>query len=76
SEGTRWTRCGHFQRHMIIAIVDCNSYRCALSHFHPPECRSPLCRCVYGEELQQDVDSVNDYCWQCKSAQERAARQK
>ncbi|RDB15182.1 hypothetical protein Hypma_004811 [Hypsizygus marmoreus] len=76
AEGTRWTRCGHFQRHMIIAIMDCNSYRCERSYFHPPECRPPHCRCinVYGEELQKDIDSVDDYCWACRAAQQREAR--
>ncbi|KNZ80310.1 hypothetical protein J132_06380, partial [Termitomyces sp. J132] len=65
----------HFQRHMIVAIMDCNSYRCSLSHFHPPECRPPSCRCynVYGEQIEQDVDTVDEYCFQCRLAQEHAA---
>ncbi|KAF9465784.1 hypothetical protein BDZ94DRAFT_304248 [Collybia nuda] len=76
AEGTRWTRCGHFQRHLVIAIMDCNSYRCSLSYFHPPECRSTNCHCIktYGDEVHKDIDKVDEYCFACRAAQDRAAR--
>lgn len=35
--------CQHFQRHMIAAIVDCNSSRCENSYLHPKGCRDPHC---------------------------------
>ncbi|KAL1733421.1 hypothetical protein EV714DRAFT_246435 [Schizophyllum commune] len=43
AEGTRWTRCGHFQRHLVVAIVDCNTTRCERSYYHPKGCREPSC---------------------------------
>jgi hypothetical protein len=33
----------HFQRHMIVAIMDCNSSRCEYSIFHQKGCRDPNC---------------------------------
>ncbi|KAJ7064301.1 hypothetical protein C8F01DRAFT_41331 [Mycena amicta] len=74
AEGTRWTRCGHFQRHMIIAIVDCNTTRCERSVYHPRGCRSTTCARNFGPEIQRDVDSVDEFCWACRAAEERAAR--
>jgi len=74
AQGTRWKRCGHFQRHMIKAIVDCNSSRCEKSIYHPQNCRFPNCRCIqnFGEEIQKDIDSVDEYCWACRAAQAKA----
>ncbi|KAF8875659.1 hypothetical protein BD779DRAFT_1563104 [Infundibulicybe gibba] len=43
ADGTRWTRCGHFQRHLVVAILDCNSSRCEQSYIHPPTCHSQNC---------------------------------
>ncbi|KAF8143654.1 hypothetical protein K438DRAFT_1513828, partial [Mycena galopus ATCC 62051] len=67
SQGTRWTRCGHFQRHLVIAIVDCNRPRCERSVYHPRGCRLPTCAKNFGAEIQQDVDRVDDFCWACSS---------
>jgi hypothetical protein len=36
----------HFQRHLVTAILDCNSSRCERSYQHPPNCRLPTCRKV------------------------------
>jgi hypothetical protein len=33
----------HFQRHLIVAIMDCNSSRCEYSIFHQKGCRDPNC---------------------------------
>jgi hypothetical protein len=33
----------HFQRHLVVAIMDCNSSRCEYSIFHPKGCRDPGC---------------------------------
>jgi hypothetical protein len=33
----------HFQRHMVIAIVDCNFAGCERSIRHPRNCRQPTC---------------------------------
>ena len=33
----------HFQRHLVIAIVDCNSMHCERSVYHPRNCRAPTC---------------------------------
>ncbi|KAJ7208642.1 hypothetical protein GGX14DRAFT_454017 [Mycena pura] len=74
AEGTRWTRCGHFQRHMVVAIVDCNTTRCERSVYHHRGCRKPTCARDFGLEIQWDIDSVDEYCWACRAAQERAAR--
>ncbi|KAJ7288666.1 hypothetical protein C8J57DRAFT_1445875 [Mycena rebaudengoi] len=74
SQGTRWSRCGHFQRHLVTAILDCNSTRCERSYYHPPNCRLPTCAKNYGSEIQQDIDTVYDYCFVCRAAQERRAR--
>ena len=35
----------HFQRHMVIAILDCNLRRCQHSIYHPKDCRE-RCQCV------------------------------
>ncbi|KAJ7192890.1 hypothetical protein GGX14DRAFT_537681 [Mycena pura] len=74
AEGTRWTRCGHFQRHLVVAIVDCNTRHCERSVYHKRGCRLPTCARNYGPEIQRDVDAVDDFCWVCKAAVERAAR--
>ncbi|KAF8817358.1 hypothetical protein BYT27DRAFT_7229616 [Phlegmacium glaucopus] len=72
AQGTRWSRCGHFQRHMIIAIVDCNTARCEKSIYHPRNCRQPTCVQNFGEELQEDIDTVDEYCFACRAAQAKA----
>ncbi|KAF7300030.1 hypothetical protein MKEN_01325700 [Mycena kentingensis (nom. inval.)] len=64
----------HFQRHLVVAIVDCNTTRCERSVYHPRGCRSTTCARNFGPEIQRDVDAVDDFCWACKSAAERAAR--
>ncbi|KAJ7658295.1 hypothetical protein DFH06DRAFT_990493, partial [Mycena polygramma] len=74
SQGTRWSRCGHFQRHLVTAIVDCNSIRCERSLQHPPHCRLPTCTKASFREIQQDIDTVDDYCFACRAAQDRARR--
>ncbi|KAF8980906.1 hypothetical protein BDQ17DRAFT_1358630 [Cyathus striatus] len=74
AEGTRWTKCGHFQRHLVIAIMDCNTQRCEKSIYHPRTCRLPTCVKNFGQEVQKDVDRVDEYCFPCRAAQARAAR--
>ncbi|KAF9258394.1 hypothetical protein L218DRAFT_732357 [Marasmius fiardii PR-910] len=74
AEGTRWKKCGHFQRHLVIAILDCNSSRCERSYLHTRECRQPTCIKNYGPEIQKDVDNVDEFCFACRAAQERARR--
>ncbi|KAF9524124.1 hypothetical protein CPB83DRAFT_746460, partial [Crepidotus variabilis] len=69
SEGTRWSRCNHFQRHMVVAILDCNTTHCERSCFHPRECRNGTCWKVYGNEIQRDIDTVDEYCFACRAAQ-------
>ncbi|KIM36565.1 hypothetical protein M413DRAFT_20506 [Hebeloma cylindrosporum] len=73
SEGTRWAKCGHFQRHMVVAILDCNSQRCTKSVYHPSNCRLPTCVNIFNTEIQRDVDRVDEYCFACRAAQARAA---
>ncbi|KAF8148248.1 hypothetical protein B0H34DRAFT_737478, partial [Crassisporium funariophilum] len=73
AEGTRWTRCGHFQRHLVIAILDCNTTRCERSCYHPRACRQPTCAKNFGSEIQRDVDSVDEFCFACRAAQAKAA---
>ncbi|KAJ7240122.1 hypothetical protein B0H12DRAFT_57109 [Mycena haematopus] len=74
AQGTRWSRCGHFQRHHVTGIVDCNSSRCERSYQHPLNCRQPTCLKNFGGEIQQDIDTVDDYCFACHAARERARR--
>ncbi|THU99590.1 hypothetical protein K435DRAFT_818520 [Dendrothele bispora CBS 962.96] len=74
AEGTRWTRCNHFQRHLVVAILDCNNPRCSRSYVHPTGCRDRSCIQNFGPEIQRDIDSVNEFCFACRAAQERAAR--
>ncbi|TRM62044.1 hypothetical protein BD626DRAFT_558256 [Schizophyllum amplum] len=62
AEGTRWTRCGHFQRHLVVAIVDCNTMRC----------RESSCARNFGPEIQKDIDAVDEYCFACRAAQAKA----
>ncbi|CAK5270079.1 unnamed protein product [Mycena citricolor] len=64
----------HFQRHMIVAIVDCNDARCEKSIQHRGRCVSRDCIRVFGPEIQQDLDRVDDFCWACRAAKERHAR--
>lgn len=33
----------HFQRHLVVAIMDCNSSRCERSVLHPKGCRDSNC---------------------------------
>src|SRR6266702_3862453 len=33
----------HFQRHLVVAIMDCNSSKCEYSIFHQKGCRDPGC---------------------------------
>ena len=33
----------HFQRHLVVAIMDCNSYKCERSYLHSKNCRDPGC---------------------------------
>ncbi|KAF9063319.1 hypothetical protein BDP27DRAFT_1232297, partial [Rhodocollybia butyracea] len=73
-EGTRWLRCQHFQRHMVTAIMDCNSSRCERSYFHPPNCRKKTCTKNFGREIQRDIDRMDEYCFACRAAQTREAR--
>lgn len=37
----------HFQRHLVIAIVDCNSKHCERSIYHPRQCRELTCVKVF-----------------------------
>ncbi|KIY71728.1 hypothetical protein CYLTODRAFT_389929 [Cylindrobasidium torrendii FP15055 ss-10] len=74
AEGTRWTKCMHFQRHLVVAIVDCSLKTCSRSLQHPKGCRDPGCIQNFGEEIQKDVDSVDEYCFACRAAQDRARR--
>ncbi|OCH87931.1 hypothetical protein OBBRIDRAFT_813895 [Obba rivulosa] len=71
AEGTRWSKCGHFQRHMIIAIMDCNSSHCERSILHPRGCRDPGCERNFGAEVQKDIDTVKDECFQCRAKAHR-----
>ncbi|KDR77598.1 hypothetical protein GALMADRAFT_267006 [Galerina marginata CBS 339.88] len=73
AEGTRWTKCGHFQRHLVVAILDCNATNCERSYFHANGCRQQTCAKNYGPEIQRDVDSVAEFCFACRAAQARAA---
>lgn len=38
----------HFQRHGIVAIMDCNSSHCERSILHPRNCKDPVCQKVSG----------------------------
>ncbi|KAF8503068.1 hypothetical protein JB92DRAFT_2971715 [Gautieria morchelliformis] len=38
SEGTSYTKCGHYIQTKWIAKIDCNSRRCVKSDLHPPNC--------------------------------------
>ncbi|KDQ51565.1 hypothetical protein JAAARDRAFT_41023 [Jaapia argillacea MUCL 33604] len=71
AEGTRWTQCGHFQRHLVVAIMDCGSRRCERSVRHTPSCREHSCIKNYGPEIQKDIDAVADLCWACRAAEAR-----
>ncbi|KAJ3815065.1 hypothetical protein EV368DRAFT_73473 [Lentinula lateritia] len=74
AEGTRWSKCGHFQRHLVTAIMDCNSSRCERSYAHPQHCRLLTCSKNFGREIQRDIDRVDEYCFACRAAQAREAR--
>ncbi|TEB27415.1 hypothetical protein FA13DRAFT_934805 [Coprinellus micaceus] len=73
AEGTRWSRCNHFQRHLVVAIYDCNSSRCEKSFQHSRGCRDPNCIKLFGAEIQRDIDTVDEYCFACRAAHARAA---
>ncbi|KAJ7245335.1 hypothetical protein C8J57DRAFT_1438339 [Mycena rebaudengoi] len=63
-----------FNATLVVAILDCNTTRCERSVYHPPGCRLPTCAKNYGREIQKDVDRVDEFCFACRAAQERAAR--
>ncbi|KAI0738854.1 hypothetical protein C8Q80DRAFT_1202434 [Daedaleopsis nitida] len=126
AEGTRWSKCGHFQRHLVVAIMDCNSHKCERSYLHPKGCRDAACIKVrllssvrdettcgclagvgrgmalmpsspssearglasdsqataawvvgraasrnFGPDIQKDIDTVKDDCFQCRAAAAR-----
>ncbi|KAH6911856.1 hypothetical protein BKA70DRAFT_1058077, partial [Coprinopsis sp. MPI-PUGE-AT-0042] len=71
SQGTRWSKCGHFQRHLVVEIYDCNSARCEKSLRHPRGCRAPTCIQLFGPEVQNDIDTCDDFCYACRAAQAR-----
>ncbi|KAF9810518.1 hypothetical protein IEO21_06879 [Rhodonia placenta] len=71
AEGTRWSKCGHFQRHLVVAIMDCNSSHCERSILHPKSCKDPNCVKNFGAEVQKDIDTVKDECFQCRAAAAR-----
>ncbi|KAI0073001.1 hypothetical protein K474DRAFT_275486 [Panus rudis PR-1116 ss-1] len=71
AEGTRWKKCGHFQRHFVAAIMDCNSSHCERSILHPKACRDKHCLPNFGPDVQKVVDTVNDECFQCRAAAAR-----
>ncbi|KAI0298183.1 hypothetical protein B0F90DRAFT_1632959, partial [Multifurca ochricompacta] len=72
SEVTLWSRCGHFQHHKFVAIVDCNSSSCELSTYHPKGCYNRICeryrRAKYGPDIQTIIDTVDDDCHTCRVA--------
>ncbi|KAF7291278.1 hypothetical protein MIND_01271600 [Mycena indigotica] len=65
----------HFQRHLIVAIVDCDRRDCENSQRHRRPCANHT-RCIknFGEQIDRDVDAVDDFCWVCKAAADRRAR--
>ncbi|KIJ60306.1 hypothetical protein HYDPIDRAFT_161203 [Hydnomerulius pinastri MD-312] len=71
AEGTRWLKCGHFQRHFVAAIVDCDSSRCERSIRHSPSCRQPNCTKNFGPDIQKSIDNVDEFCFQCRTAMSR-----
>ncbi|EIM90291.1 uncharacterized protein STEHIDRAFT_119321 [Stereum hirsutum FP-91666 SS1] len=71
AEGTKWARCGHFQRHLVVAIMDCNASHCERSVLHPKGCRDSSCIRDYGADVQKVIDTVNDDCFQCRAAAAR-----
>ncbi|KAF9559721.1 hypothetical protein CPC08DRAFT_736071 [Agrocybe pediades] len=73
AEGTRWSKCGHFQRHIVTTIIDCTAINCERSYYHPKDCRLRTCINQFGPEIQQDVDTVDEYCFACRAAQAKAA---
>ncbi|KJA16312.1 hypothetical protein HYPSUDRAFT_207184 [Hypholoma sublateritium FD-334 SS-4] len=73
AKGTRWGKCGHFQRHLVVAVMDCCQTNCERSCNHPPRCPLRTCITTYGREIQQDVDLVDEFCFQCRAAQAKAA---
>ncbi|EIW81510.1 hypothetical protein CONPUDRAFT_82408 [Coniophora puteana RWD-64-598 SS2] len=78
ARGYRWTKCGHFQRQEVIAIVECQDARCARSVWHPKDCRWPECQHNpdWGDQIEYDTERIRDYCWACKSKFEREARER
>ncbi|KAJ7049176.1 hypothetical protein C8F01DRAFT_997474, partial [Mycena amicta] len=73
SEGTRWTRCGHFQPAKIIMIVDCHKFHCERSQLHSRGCTARTCSKTFGPQIEQDVERVNDLCRACRVALGKAA---
>ncbi|KAJ7686980.1 hypothetical protein B0H14DRAFT_2403706, partial [Mycena olivaceomarginata] len=74
SDGTRWTRCGHFQRHLVTHIVDCERTNCERSLLHPRGCRASTCAKNFGPQIENDVDKVDEHCYRCRAAEERRRR--
>ncbi|EKM75517.1 hypothetical protein AGABI1DRAFT_116351 [Agaricus bisporus var. burnettii JB137-S8] len=70
--GTLWLKCGHFQRHMITAIYDCMSVNCEHSYIHPKHCQSRACISMYGPDVQDVIDRVEDRCLQCQWQEQKA----
>ncbi|KAL6300659.1 hypothetical protein BKA93DRAFT_800626 [Sparassis latifolia] len=51
--------------------MDCNSSHCERSILHPKHCREPTCLKNYGPDVQKDIDTVKDDCFQCRAAAAR-----
>ena len=48
----------HFQRHGIVAIMDCDSSHCERSIRHPKGCRNSQCQPVSPRELRASANSL------------------
>ncbi|OBZ71345.1 hypothetical protein A0H81_08893 [Grifola frondosa] len=51
--------------------MDCNSSKCERSYLHPKSCRDPHCIKNFGPDVEKDIDTVKDECFQCRATAAR-----
>ncbi|KII90532.1 hypothetical protein PLICRDRAFT_39099 [Plicaturopsis crispa FD-325 SS-3] len=66
AEGTRWLKCGHFQRHDIVLIKDCFSTRCSKSIQHPKGCQDRACIPDWGPQIERSIHTPDEFCVNCR----------
>lgn len=73
AQGRRFSRCGHFLRLNVSAVVDCQNRMCEHSICHPKTCKRDTCIRNFGPDIEEDIQIMDDHCWPCNYAASQSA---